>query len=50
MVFAVSLWCGRKVHQEGEGYEDFNLKRIEVPKGEEDLARFALVDLRSEAR
>ncbi len=32
------------------GYEDFDLKRIEVPKGEEDLARFALVDLRSEAR
>ena len=30
-----------------EGYEDFDLKRIEVPKGEEDLARFALVDLRS---
>ena len=30
-----------------EGYEDFRLKRIEVPKGEEDLARFALVDLRS---
>jgi hypothetical protein len=24
-----------------------SLKRIEVPKGEEDLARFALVDLRS---
>ena len=30
-----------------EGYEDFDLKRIEVAKGEEDLARFALVDLRS---
>ena len=29
------------------GYENFALKRIEVPKGEEDLARFALVDLRS---
>ena len=28
-----------------EGYEDFVLKRIEVPKGEEDLARFALVSL-----
>jgi hypothetical protein len=30
-----------------EGYEDFGLKRIEVAKGEEDPARFALVDLRS---
>ena len=30
-----------------EGYEDFDLKRIEVAKGEEDPARFALVDLRS---
>ena len=30
-----------------EGYEDFDLKRMEVPKGEEDLARFALVHLRS---
>ncbi len=31
-----------------EGYEDFGLKRIEMPKGEEDPARkFALVDLRS---
>jgi hypothetical protein len=30
-----------------EGHEDFRLKRIEVPKGEEDPARFALVDLRS---
>src|SRR3712207_414933 len=30
-----------------QGYENFGLKRIEVPKGEEDLARFALVDLRS---
>ena len=32
---------------EEEGYEDFGLKRIEVAKGEEDPARFALVDLRS---
>jgi hypothetical protein len=31
-----------------QGYEEFVLKRIEVAKGEEDLARkFALVDLRS---
>ncbi len=30
-----------------QGYEDFGLKRIEVAKGEEDPARFALVDLRS---
>jgi len=30
-----------------EGYEDFELKRIEVAKGEEDPARFALVDLQS---
>src|SRR3712207_2519333 len=30
-----------------QGYEDFGLKRIAVAKGEEDLARFALVDLRS---
>ena len=30
-----------------QGYENFGLKRIEVAKGEEDLARFALVDLRS---
>ncbi len=28
-----------------EGYENFEFKRIEVPKGEEDLARFALVSL-----
>jgi hypothetical protein len=32
-----------------EGYEDFGLKRMEVAKGEEDPARFALVHLRSEA-
>ena len=32
-----------------QGYENFRLKRIEVAKGEEDLARFALVDLRSES-
>src|SRR3712207_75016 len=32
---------------EEEDYENFRLKRIEVAKGEEDLARFALVDLRS---
>ncbi len=28
-----------------QGYEDFELKRIEVAKGEEDLARFSLVHL-----
>ena len=41
---------GAKSAAEEEGYEDFDLKRIEVAKGEEDLARFALVDLRSDAR
>src|SRR3712207_6687326 len=29
------------------GYEDFGLKKLEVAKGEEDPARFALVDVRS---
>ena len=29
--------------------EDFTLRRIEMPKGEEDLARFALVRLGSDA-
>jgi hypothetical protein len=38
------FFAGAKTAQ---GYEDFGLKRIEVAKGEEDAARFALVDLRS---
>src|SRR3712207_3415762 len=41
------FFAGAKSAAEEEGYEDFGLKRIEVPKGEEDPARFALVDLRS---
>jgi hypothetical protein len=41
------FFAGAKSAAEKEGYEDFGLKRIEVAKGEEDLARFALVDLRS---
>jgi hypothetical protein len=32
-----------------EGHEDFDLKRLEVAKGEEDLARFALVTLHPKA-
>jgi hypothetical protein len=30
-----------------QGYEDFGLKKMEAAKGEEDLERFALVDLRA---
>jgi hypothetical protein len=41
------FFAGAKSAAEEEGYEDFDLKRIEVAKGEEDPARFALVDLRS---
>src|SRR3712207_5379724 len=40
---------GAKKTAEEEGYEDFGLKRIEVAKGEEDLARFALVTLHPKA-
>ena len=41
------FFAGAKSASAEEGYEDFDLKRLEVPKGEENLARFALVDLRS---
>src|SRR3712207_6145473 len=41
------FFAGAKSAAAEEGYEDFDLKRIEVAKGEEGLARLALVDLRS---
>jgi hypothetical protein len=35
--------------ERAKGYEEFVLRRIEVAKGEEDLARFALVTLHPKA-